>query len=290
MKPPPFDYYAPKTLRKALELLKKYGDDAKALAGGQSLMPLLNMRLAQPQVVLDITRLRRLDYIRQKDGKIAIGALTRHSTMETSTLLMKKCPMLPRAARDIGDVQVRNQGTFGGSIAHADPASQFCSVVHTLDGEIVASGPEGTRVIPAGEFFTAALTTALRPEELITEVRVPVQKRPGWSFRGIAPRQGDFVIAGVVVVVDTDAQKVCTEARIGMFGVGATPLRAHRAERSLLGNRLDDRSFQEVAELASQEAEPESDVSATADYRREMVKYLVEWTLGDARQKLEKKS
>jgi CO/xanthine dehydrogenase FAD-binding subunit len=237
-------------------------------------------------VVVDINRLPRLDYIRRKEGKIAIGSLTRHCTLETSDLLHKECPLLPRAAQDIGDVQVRNRGTFGGTIAHADPAAQFCTVVRTLDGEIVASGPDGTRVIPAGEFFTGALTTALRPDELITEVRVPPLKKPGWSFRGIAPRQGDFVVAGVVVVVDTNGGEVCTEARIGMFGVGSIPLRAHRAEEKLRGSRLEDPLFQEAAELASREAEPESDVYATAEYRREMVKYLVEWSLGDARLKL----
>jgi CO/xanthine dehydrogenase FAD-binding subunit len=286
MKPPPFDYYAPKTVRGTIKLLQQYGEGAKVLAGGQSLMPLLNMRLAHPQVVVDITRLPGLDYIRQRNGKIALGALTRHRAVETSNLLNEKCPLLSRAAQDIGDIQVRNRGTFGGSIAHADPAAQFCAVVYTLDGEIVAKGPNGTRIIPAREFFVAALTPALHPDELVTEVRVPVLKGPGWSFRGIAPRQGDFVIAGVAVVVDTDVQGTCTQARIGMFGVGSTPLRARQAEEKLQGRRVEDQLVQEVAELASREAEPSSDWHASAEYRREMVKYLVESNLRAARAKL----
>lgn len=286
MKPPPFDYHAPKTVRGTIKLLQEYGDDAKVLAGGQSLMPLLNMRLAHPQVVVDINGLPGLDYIRQRNGKIALGALTRHRAVETSNLLKKRCPLLPRAAQDIGDVQVRNRGTFGGSIAHADPGAQFCAVVYTLDGEIVAKGPNGTRTIPAGEFFLAALTTALRPGELVTEVRVPVLTGPGWSFQGIAPRQGDFVIAGVAVVVESDARGTCTQARIGMFGVGSTPLRARQAEERLQGGRLEDRLVQEVAEQASREADPPSDWHASAEYRREMVKYLVESNLRAARAKL----
>ena len=288
MKPPPFDYYVPKTVRGVIEVLQRYGGEAKVLAGGQSLMPLLNLRLARPQVVVDINRLPGLDYIRPKDGKIAIGALTRHRTVETSALLKERCPLLPHVAQEIGDIQVRNRGTFGGSIAHADPAAEFCAVVCTLGGEMVAKGPNGTRVIPADKFFMAALTTALRSDELLTEVRVPILNGPAWSFRGIAARQGDLAIAGAIVVIDADTQGVCTQARIGMLGVGSTPLRARQAEAKLRGRWLEDLLVREAAELASQEAEPGSDVHASAEYRREMVKHLVEWNLRNARSRLEK--
>ncbi|OGQ79268.1 MAG: hypothetical protein A3F90_02590 [Deltaproteobacteria bacterium RIFCSPLOWO2_12_FULL_60_19] len=285
MKPAPFDYYAPSTLEEVLALLGQHGDEAKLLAGGQSLMPLINMRLARPAVLVDINRLPGLDYIREDDGMIAIGALTRHASVASSNVLKKSCPMLPHAAQFVGDLQVRNRGTFGGSIAHADPASEFCAVVYTLGGEIVARHAGGSRVIPVEEFFEAPLTTALTPREIATEVRVARIKGAAWSFRGIAPRFGDFVLAGVGIALDFDGEGRCGACRVGMFGVGPTPLRAYKAEQSCVGNRLDEKLIVELAELAATEADPSSDVHASAGYRRELLRWLVGWNLRNASRK-----
>lgn len=282
MKPAPFDYYAPATLEEVLALLGQHGDEAKLLAGGQSLMPLINMRLARPALLVDINRLPALDYIREDDGMIAIGALTRHASVAASNVLNKSCPMLPHAAQFVGDLQVRNRGTFGGSIAHADPASEFCAVVYTLGGEIVARHGGGSRAIAAEEFFVEPLTTALRAEEVVTEVRVARIKGPAWSFRGVAPRFGDFVLAGVGLALEFDSGGKCSGSRIGMFGVGPTPLRARKAEQKCLGNRLDEKLIVELAELATSEADPSSDVHASAGYRRELLRWLVGWNLRNA--------
>ena len=287
MKPAPFDYYAPSTMEEVLALLKQHGEEAKLLAGGQSLVPLINMRLARPAVLVDINRLPGLDYIREDDGTIAIGALTRHASVASSNVLKKSCPMFPHAAQFVGDLQVRNRGTFGGSIAHADPASEFCAVVYTLGGEIVARDARGSRAIPAEEFFAAPLTTALSAEEVVTEVRVARIKGPAWSFRGVAPRFGDFVFAGVAVALDFDKERKLSACRIGMFGVGPTPLRARKAERACLGNRLDEKLIAESVELATAEAEPSSDVHASAGYRRELLRWLVGWNLRNAIGKLQ---
>jgi carbon-monoxide dehydrogenase medium subunit len=273
-------------LEEVLNLLAEHGDEAKVLAGGQSLVPLMNMRLAKPSVIVDINRLPGIDYIEPRNGRVAIGALTRHRSVEGSTLLRELCPMLPEAAEHVGDLQVRNRGTFGGSISHADPAAEFCAVVFTLGGEVVARSKNGTRHLPAQDFFVGPLMTSLEPTELVTEVLVPRLPGPGWSFRSVAPRHGDLAIAGVAVTLDLDGEGRCSEVRIGMFGVGPTPLRASEAEARLKGNRLEDHLLTEVAEQASSEAEPVSDVRASASYRRELVKRLVAWNLRDASEKL----
>lgn len=287
MKPAPFDYYDPSTVEETLALLQEHGDEAKLLAGGQSLLPLLNMRLAKPALLVDINRVPGLDYIRRENGTIAIGALTRHRTVELSPLLKEHCPIFCHSAQFVGDIQVRNRGTFGGSLAHADPTAQFCALVYTLGGTIVARGPAGSRTIPIEEFFLGPLTTALEATEMITEAQVPALPGPGWSVRGMQPRHGDFVIAGVAVVLDMEGDR-CRAARIGMYGVGATPLRAREAEAKLQGQKLEDSLFAEAAATAAREADPASDVQASAEYRREVVKWLTEWNLKNARGRLAK--
>jgi CO/xanthine dehydrogenase FAD-binding subunit len=285
MKPAPFDYYDPSTVEEALSLLREHGGDAKILAGGQSLLPALNMRLAKPALLVDINTVSGLDYIRSENGHVTIGALTRHRTVEISSVLRELCPIFCDAAPTIGDVQVRNRGTFGGSLAHADPAAQFCALVYTLGGKVIARRFDATRTIAIEDFFLGPLTTALEPTEMISEVRVPALQGPGWSVRSIQPRHGDFVIAGVAVVLDMK-DGMCQEARVGLYGVGPTPLRARQAEEKLRGERLADRLFTEVAETAAREAEPVSDVQASAEYRRAMVRWLAEWNLKNARDRL----
>ena len=287
MKPAPFDYYDASTVEETLSLLKQHGDEAKLLAGGQSLLPLLNMRLAKPALLLDINRVPGLDYIRSENGHIAIGALTRHRTVELSPVLKEYCPIFCHSAQFVGDIQVRNRGTFGGSLAHADPTAQFCALTYTLGGKIVARGPEGVRTIPIEDFFLGPLTTALEPTEMIVEAQVPALPGPGWSVRGMQPRHGDFVIAGVAVVLDMENER-CREARIGMYGVGPTPLRAREAEAKLQGQKLEDGLFAEAAATAAREADPASDVQASAEYRREVLKWLTEWNLKNARGRLAK--
>lgn len=286
MKPAKFEYYDPKTIDEALGLLDQHGDEAKLLAGGQSLVPLMNMRLAKPSVVVDINQLSSLDYIEPRNGSIAIGALARHRTVEKSALLKELCPILPHAAEHVADVQVRNRGTFGGSIAHADPAAEFCAAILLLGGKVVARSLKGTRQIPAEEFFVGPLMTSLEPTELVTEVLAPRPPGQRWSFRSVAPRHGDLAIAGVMVLLDADNKGICTEVRIGMFGVGPTPLRAARAEAMLKGHDLDVRLIAQAAEEAAAESDPVSDVRASADYRRDLVKGLVAWNLRNASNKL----
>lgn len=286
MKPAKFEYYDPKTIDEALGLLDQHGDEAKLLAGGQSLVPLMNMRLAKPSVVVDINQISSLDYIEPRNENIAIGALTRHRTVEKSALLKELCPILPHAAEHVADVQVRNRGTFGGSIAHADPAAEFCAAILLLGGKVVARSLKGTRQIPAEEFFVGPLMTSLEPTELVTEVLAPRPPGQRWSFRSVAPRHGDLAIAGVMVLLDTNNKGICTEARIGMFGVGPTPLRAARAEAMLKGHDFDGRLIAQAAEEAAAETDPVSDVRASADYRRDLVKGLVAWNLRNASKKL----
>lgn len=242
-------------------------------------MPVINMRLAQPAVLVDINRISSLDFIKAENGSVAIGALTRHASVASSEVLKQSCPMLPYAAQFVADVQVRNRGTFGGSISNADPAAQFPALVYTLGGEITARDSKGSRRIPAAEFFIAALTTALKPSEMVTEVRVPSLQGKIWSFRVVAPRAGDTVLAGVAVACELDTDGNCRWARIGMFGVGPTPLRASMAEEKLLGNRLEEKLIGEIAERAAAETQAGSDVYASASYRRELIRWLVAWNL-----------
>lgn len=286
MKPGEFEYFDPKTIQEALALLAQYGDDAKVLAGGQSLVPMMNMRLARPAVIVDINRLPGLTYIEQRNGTVAIGALMRHRDVEKSPLLKESCALLPSAAEQVADTQVRNRGTFGGCIAHADPASEFCAVVLTLEGEVVVSGEDGSRSIPAGEFFLGPMMTSLEPTSLVTEVVVPNINGRAWSIRSVAPRHGDLAIAGVMAVLGVDSHGVCVDTRIGMYGVGPTPVRAGAAESILNGTRLEDRTIALAAEEAEREISPVSDIRATASYRKALIKRLVDWNLRNARDKL----
>ncbi|HLA80172.1 MAG TPA: xanthine dehydrogenase family protein subunit M [Thermoleophilia bacterium] len=282
MKPGKFDYFAPSSLEEALGLLDQYGDDAKVLAGGQSLMPLIKMRLAMPAVLVDINRIPGLDYIREQNGEMAIGSLTRHRSVGTSTLLASKCPLLPSAAQNVADVQVRNRGTFGGSVTHCDPAAEFPSIVRALGGTIVCTGSRGTRELAADEFILGMLATAIEPTEIVTEVRVPNLLGKKWSHRSIMRRHGDFAVAGAIVVLTADADGKCRDVHIGMYGVGPTPLRARQAEGLLEGKSVGTALLREVAEAAADEADPPSDLRGSADYRKKLIRVLVPWCITDS--------
>ncbi len=285
MKPARFEYFAPTSLAEALELLQEHGDDAKVLAGGQSLMPMMNMRLARPKVVADINRIPGLDYISPTpDGGLAIGALTRQRSVEKSTVVKERIPVLAAAMPSIGHFQIRNRGTVGGSISHADPAAELPAVCFALDGEFVLSSASKQRVLKPQEFFISHLTTAIEPGELLTEIRLPARSPAGsqewtWGFQEVCRRQGDFAMVGAVSLLQLDDGGVCQTACITMFGVGGTPLRIRRAEEALLGNRINGSVLEEVSKIVSEELEPGSDIHASAAYRKEVGGVIARRTL-----------
>ena len=269
MKPPRFDYFDPATLDEALALLGERGEDAKLLAGGQSLVPLLNFRLARPRALVDLNRIDSLAYIRPHDGGLALGAMTRQRDVERSALVAERCPLLAETMPYIGHFQIRNRGTVGGSIAHADPAAELPAVVAVLDGELVARGPEGERVIRPEDFFVAYLTTSLEPTELLVEVRLPASPpRTGHAFMEVSRRHGDFALVGVAALVTVDQGGVCTRASLALTGVGPAPVRATRAAQALVGSRLEPTALEEAARLVRESLSPEGDIHASAEYRR----------------------
>jgi len=284
MKPPSFDYAAPKTVDDVIALLKQHEGDAKILAGGQSLMPLLNMRLARPALLVDLARVDGLDQIREIDGSLAIGAMTRQRAVEHSELVRSRYPLLHTAILNIAHPQNRNQGTVGGSLAHADPAAELPAIALAVDAEFHAVGPGGARRIKAADFFVTYLTTALEPTEVLTEVRFPaLPPRTGWSFIELARRHGDFALTGVVARLATDAGGRCATAQIVLFGVGTTPVRARAAEQILVGEKPSAPLFEHAGQAAGQEIdEPLSDVHASADYRRDLARVLTRRALTEA--------
>jgi carbon-monoxide dehydrogenase medium subunit len=271
MIPAPFEYHAPKTLEEALRLLERHGDEANVLAGGHSLLPLMKLRLAAPRYVIDLGRLRGMSYIREENGQIAVGALTTHAEVETSALLLMRCPLLPETAAEIGDVQVRNRGTLGGSLAHADPAADYPAAILALDAEIIAASTDGTRAIPAHEFFLDMLTTQLRPGEILSQVRLPrLAPRTGMAYCKLHQPASGFAIVGVAARVTLGKGGKIDSAAVGVTGVGPKAYRAKAVEKSLHGKKPTPKLLAEAARHAAQGVEPLSDLHASAEYRREM--------------------
>lgn len=283
MKPVSFEYFAPTTVADAVSLLQEQGPEAKLLAGGQSLVPLLNMRLARPSAVIDVNRVEGLAYMREDGGALAIGAMTHQRTVERSELVQRVNPLLHAATRLIGHPQIRNRGTVGGSIAHADPAAEYPAIALALDAEMRIVGPNGERLVPAADFFVTYLTTSLEPAEVLTEVRVPaLANGTGWSIQEMTRRHGDFALAGAAVTLTMNAG-ACSDARIVLFGVGATPLRVQQAEERLVGERVDAELIGEVGrEIKSSIDEPLADIHATSEYRRNLAGVLAERALLEA--------
>jgi aerobic carbon-monoxide dehydrogenase medium subunit len=276
MIPAPFEYAAPKTLEEALRLVERHGDEAKILAGGHSLLPLIKLRLAQPRYVIDIGRLRGMNYIREENGNIAIGALTTHAEIESSSLLRSKCPLLPETAAVIGDVQVRNRGTLGGSLAHADPASDYPAAVLALDVEIVAASTSSTRTIPVADFFIDMLTTALRPGEILSQVRVaPLAPETGTAYEKLHQPASGFAIVGAAARVTLAKGGIIEEVAVGITGLGPKAVRASGVEKALRGKKASDKLLADASRYAAQGVEPLSDLHASADYRREMAAVYV---------------
>jgi carbon-monoxide dehydrogenase medium subunit len=279
MKPAPFDYYAPDSVAEAVALLERLEDDdvdAKVLAGGQSLMPMLAIRVARPDALVDLRKLTDLNYIRQEGDVIAIGAMTSKSAAEDSQLLKEKQPLMHAASALIGHRQIRNRGTVGGSFAHADPSAEYGAAAIVLDIEMVAVGPDGERTISADEFYITFLTTDLDSMEILTEVRIPLlAEGTGWSFQEKTRRTGDLAMAGVAITLNLEAG-CCANSRIVVFGIGAVATRQAEAEQMINGKPPSDELFAEAAAIASQAMEePITDVHASADYRRQLVKSMI---------------
>src|SRR5713226_3625254 len=271
MIPAPFEYAAPKTLEEALRLVERHGDEAKILAGGHSLLPLMKLRLAQPRYVIDIGRLRGMNYIREENGHIAIGALTTHAEIESSTLLRAKCPLLSETAAVIGDVQVRNRGTLGGSLAHADPAADYPAAILALDAEILAASTSGTRTIAAREFFVDMLTTQLRPGEILSQVRVPpLAPRTGTAYGKLHQPASGFAVVGVAARITIGKGGKIEDVAVGVTGVGPKAYRAEAVEKALRGKKPSPKLLADAARHAAHGIEPLSDLHASAEYRREM--------------------
>lgn len=254
MKPSRFAYHAPRSVDECLALLAEHGEDAKLLAGGQSLVPLMNLRLAAPEVVIDLNRVEGLEGVREEDGRLVVGAMTRHRELASSELVRRACPLLADAAALIGYPPIRNRGTIGGSLSHADPASELPCVAVALDAEIVAAHAGGRRTIAAGDFFVSHFTTALEPTELVVEVRFP-RRADGsaWRFLEFARKRGDFALASVAVELSFDGTRV-GRARIGVGGVGEHPWRASRAEELLASAEPDDELLGRAAGEAGEQA------------------------------------
>jgi len=284
MKPAPFEYFAPLELQEALDLLERYGDEAKILAGGQSLMPLMNLRLARPGLIIDINRLSGLDTITATpEGGLTIGALTRQRALERSKIVQEQNPILAAAMPLIGHFQIRNRGTIGGSLVHADPAAELPAVSLLLGAEFLLRSKSAVRVVPAAEFFLSYLTTAIRPAELLTEIRLP--KWPSgeaWAVQEIARRKGDFALIGVALRAELDGEETVQKAVIVMFGVDSKPLRMERAEAVLKGRRISEAFLRELSGVVAEELQPDSDIHASAAYRKEVGGVLVRRALESA--------
>jgi len=276
MLPAAFDYRAPTTLAEALGVLEERGDDAKVMAGGQSLIPLLKLRFAQPGLVVDIGRLPAMNRVTRQDGRVTIGALVRHVDIEHDRELAKTFPIMAEAVHWIADPLVRNRGTVVGSVCHADPAGDWGSVMLALGAELVAHSGSGERVIPVAGFFQDPYTTALKANEIVTEIRIPVPSGPaGGAYNKLERKVGDFATVAVAVQVELSGRSV-TKAGIGLTSVGPTNIKATAAEKALVGHELTDEVIREVARLAADAAEPKDDIRGTAAYKKDVVRIFVQ--------------
>lgn len=285
MKPAAFKYYAPTTVEEALAHLSEHGYDAKVLAGGQSLIPMMNFRLAQPSVLVDLNNVSELFYIRpDESGGLRLGAMTRQSQVEHDPLVAERAPLIHEAMPNVAHQVIRNRGTFGGSIAHADPAAELPAVSVALNGRFRLRGQAGERWVSADEFFVALFTTVLEADELLVEVAVPpMPPRSGWSFLEVARRRHDFALVGVTAVVTLDDKDQCEQARLVLFSVGDGPMEARQAARLLGGRVPTAETIRAAAETAANaDIDPGSDIHASAEYRRYLAKVLARQALTQA--------
>jgi aerobic carbon-monoxide dehydrogenase medium subunit len=282
VKPASFDYHRVDRVEDALERLAELGEDAKVLAGGQSLVPMMNFRLVRPPALVDVTRIPDLRYVARDGDALRIGALTTHREVEMlrDPEVVAGYELLPRAARWVGHYPIRTRGTFGGSVAHADPSAEWCMLALLLDATIVARGPDGEREIPAADFFLGFFTSALEPGELLVEVRFP-RPRPHAALHEFARRHGDFAIVAVAVAVDVDGDRLC-DARVVVGGVDEIPLRIEAAEQALDGAAPGAEAFAEAGRASAAAVDPSSDVHGSAQYRKDLTDVLVRRALAEA--------
>jgi CO/xanthine dehydrogenase FAD-binding subunit len=283
MKPPQFDYHAPASLQEALGLLRELGPDAKPLAGGQSLVPMLNFRITHPRHLVDLNRIPELSYIRVDDGVLRIGAMTRHVQVEHSPIIKQHWPLLSEVMKHVAHIQIRSRGTIGGSLSHADPAAELPAAVGALDGELVLQSEAGSRVLRADDFFRGALTTAAQPDELLIEIRIPaLPTGTSAAFDELSRRRGDFAIVGVAAIVKCDRDAKFVFARMTLTGVDDKFFRARRSEDYLLAQKATSALIAEAARIAADDLDPPSDLHASAAYRRSIAEVIAGRVLSQA--------
>jgi len=283
VKPPAFEYRRPETLEEAVGLLAEHGDEARILAGGQSLVPLLSFRMARPGLLIDINRCLELDHIELDDGRLAMGSLTRHRSVERLAGLSDRCPVMMEAVRQIGHVAIRNRGTVGGSIAHADPAAEWPLLALVLDARFEVTSARGTRAIPAQEMFSSYLQTSIGTDEILTRLEFPLPPlRAGSAFVEIARRHGDFAMSGAAAVIDVEDGKV-VDARVGLMSAALTPVRAAEAESILIGHEPTDDVLGRAAAAVDGAIAPLDDVHASAEYKRHLAQITTKRALTSAR-------
>jgi aerobic carbon-monoxide dehydrogenase medium subunit len=275
MIPPAFEYLRPNTVPEAIAFLQQYGDDAKILSGGQSLIPMMKFRLARPSHLIDINRISGLSYIKEEGGYLKIGGLVREAELEDSPLIRQKYPILFDTSRVIADPQIRNRATLAGNLAHGDPANDHPATMMALGAKIVAIGPQGERVIPVESFFITLFTTDLQHDEIVTEIRIPTPPaRSGGAYLKLERKVGDFATAAVAAQLTVDQEGTCQKAGIALTNVGAVPIKVAKGEEFLQGKKLDETNITQAAQLAAEAAQPSSDLRGPEEYKRGLVKEL----------------
>jgi len=280
MIPPSFEYRRPKTVPEAVAMLQQHGDEAKILSGGQSLIPMMKLRLARPGFLIDINRISGLSYVKEEGGYLKIGGLTREAELEASPLVRSKYPILLDTAHVIADPQVRNMATVGGNLAHGDPANDHPATMVALGAQVIATGPKGERVIPIEDFFVSLFATALQHEEILTEIRIPVPPaRSGGAYFKLERKVGDFATVAVAAQLTLDEKGVCHKVGIGLTNVGPTPVKARKAEEFLRGKDSDESNIAQAAQLAADESTPSPDLRGPVEYKKGLVKELAKRAL-----------
>ena len=283
MIPPSFEYLRPKTIPEAVKMLEQHGAEAKILSGGQSLIPMMKLRLARPGFLIDINRIAGLSYVKEEGGYLKIGGLTREAELEASPLVRTKYPILLDTAHVIADPQVRNMATVGGNLAHGDPANDHPATMMALGAQVVATGPKGERVISIENFFLSLFSTALEPEEILTEIRIPIPPaRSGGAYFKLERKVGDFATAAVAAQLTLDEKGICQKVGIGLTNVGPTPVKARKAEEFLRGKKLDEANRKQAAQLAADESTPSPDLRGPVEYKKGLVKELTKRALSRA--------
>jgi len=283
MIPPAFEYLRPNTIPEAIALLQQYGEDAKILSGGQSLIPMMKLRLARPAYLVDINRVSGLSYIKEEGGFLKIGGLAREAELESSPLIRSKYPIILDTTHVIADPQVRNLATVAGNLAHGDPANDHPATMLALTAQVVATGPAGERIIPVEEFFLSLFSTALQQDEIVTEIRIPIPpSRSGGAYFKLERKVGDFATAAVAAQLTVDDKGTAQKVGIGLTNVGPKPLKATQAENFLRGKNVDQASIARASQLAAQESQPSTDLRGPAEYKRGLIKELARRALSRA--------